>query len=239
MITPATSLTAKFVTDKEKETRGTSLDWSASSTVDIDGYKVFRSIKRNSGFKKIGQTDEITFEFFDDSVSASTTYYYVVRAFQTNLQSASSNVASITTPEGIGLAKVVNVKITDYTQNSMLVTWDASEEENLTGYIVSAQIATGSKLTTFNVEKSVSSFRLYSLEAGEIYKISVQAKDNTDTLSLASTVYQHTLSWDYAGYFETSIWTTVLTGLASLLTIVLIWLMTKKNLRRKRKILID
>jgi len=233
LVTKPTSLTAKFVTDEEKETRGVLLSWTSSTTVDIDGYKVFRSLKRSSGYTKIGQTDANIVEFLDDSVGSSTTYYYVVRAFQSTLQSPSSNIVAITTPAGIGPSKVKNVKVIDHTQNSMMVTWDANEEENLTGYVVTAQIASGSKISPFDVEKDKTSYKITGLDAGEIYKISVQAKDDTDALSAKSSVFQSTLFWSDDSFFDTSYTTTALTTIATLLTILFVWMIAKRRAKNK------
>lgn len=63
-----------------------------------DAYLLERSASSSSGFTQVGTTSANATSYTDVGLSASTTYYYRVRASNSAGQSAFSNVASATTP---------------------------------------------------------------------------------------------------------------------------------------------
>lgn len=86
-----TSLTA---TDNPNDSGGKiKLDWKASTTTDIDGYKIFRSTNENLDFTSIGIVDKNTLSFLDPNATAGTKYFYFIRAYKGTKESASSNTA--------------------------------------------------------------------------------------------------------------------------------------------------
>jgi len=87
-------LTAKFVTKDETVT----LSWKPSTTKDIDGYKIFRSEQEKTGYLKAGEVKKDILEFTDKYPVSNKTFFYQVRAFKNNVQSASSNTATIKIP---------------------------------------------------------------------------------------------------------------------------------------------
>jgi len=87
-----TKLTMGQITVSEKPVL--KLNWLASKTTDIDGYKIFRSDKENTGFKNIAKTDKKTLEFKDGEIEVGKTYYYQVRTYKTTSESKSSNTVS-------------------------------------------------------------------------------------------------------------------------------------------------
>jgi len=93
-IAKPTDLIAKFVLRDNFVV----LTWKASTTKDIDGYKIFRSDKKDTGFLKAGEVTKDKLEFTDKSPTSGKTLYYQVRAYKTNKQSVSSNTASIDVP---------------------------------------------------------------------------------------------------------------------------------------------
>jgi len=70
------------------------LTWDASTTAGISGYRIFRSIKKDSGFTEIGRTLAIVGSYVDKPVDNNKTYYYFVRAYNSVADSANSNIAS-------------------------------------------------------------------------------------------------------------------------------------------------
>jgi len=83
---------------KAEYTTGVQLSWTASTTTDIDGYVIFRSETKGKSYAKVGQVVKAKLEYLDTTVTASKTYYYVVRAYKGTSQSTSSNEATLTVP---------------------------------------------------------------------------------------------------------------------------------------------
>lgn len=75
-------------------TKSVNLAWTASTTTAIGGYNVYRSETTGTGYTKIGDTGKTTLAFSDTAVTSEKTYYYMVRAYKDNAESANSNEAS-------------------------------------------------------------------------------------------------------------------------------------------------
>lgn len=69
--------------------------WTPSSSTDIEGYKIFRSEDEKENFEAIGSVEKTILEFVDRSVEAEKTYFYFVRAYKGELESASTDTVSI------------------------------------------------------------------------------------------------------------------------------------------------
>lgn len=69
------------------------LTWGNSATADIDGYKIFRSEKADTDFLSIAATAKDT-PTFTDSIESGKSYYYKVRAYKGEKESADSNIVS-------------------------------------------------------------------------------------------------------------------------------------------------
>lgn len=78
---------------------GIRLNWTSSTTSTIDGYKIFRSGSASGGFTEISRTINGVTIYIDSTATIGQTYYYMVRAYKGNTESASSNVASATTKD--------------------------------------------------------------------------------------------------------------------------------------------
>jgi len=91
-IQPPTNLQAKDV----PYDKGGSifLQWFPSVSKNIYGYKIFRSENANSGFVEIAKTAAIVGGYIDKQATTGKTFYYFIRSYQGNLESASSNIAS-------------------------------------------------------------------------------------------------------------------------------------------------
>lgn len=78
------------------------LNWTKSTSTDIDGYKIFRSEAEATGFTEIGKTVKATAEYIDTKdLVAAKTYYYFVRAYKGTLESASTSTVSLLIPETV------------------------------------------------------------------------------------------------------------------------------------------
>ncbi|HKL21755.1 MAG TPA: DNRLRE domain-containing protein, partial [Tichowtungia sp.] len=84
-----------------------SLDWNDNAEGDLAGYSVYRSTTSGDAYSEIA-TGLIASETIDNSVSNSTTYYYVVTATDTSgNESAESSQAAATTPT-LNIINVIN-----------------------------------------------------------------------------------------------------------------------------------
>lgn len=104
------------------------LNWTASKTADIDGYKIYKSDKEKTGFKNIAKVEKKILEYKDAEVEVGKTYYYQIRAYKGTSESKSSNtewrmveaVKAATLTPGITISQVASVPIlaeeqSDYT----------------------------------------------------------------------------------------------------------------------------
>jgi hypothetical protein len=73
------------------------LNWTATTDTYADGHRVFRSSTPGGPYSQIAEVTPRTTTNYADSPAAGT-YYYVVRAFSQNWESADSNEDSATTP---------------------------------------------------------------------------------------------------------------------------------------------
>jgi hypothetical protein len=231
-IAKPSSLTAKFLEEGEK--RGVQLTWKASATSAIDGYKIFRSEKSNSGFIKVGQTDVKILDYLDSNITASKTYYYQVRAYKGSEQSYSSNTASATTPEDIGPAEPTNLKVSESGKDFLSVTWDKNTETNLAGYTITIYIG-DKQIDTADLDKEATSHKFSGLEKDTNYKIKLVAKNSDNKLSPAAWAFGNTSALTSSLYAITPL-VGALAGVGLALLIVLIVMMIKRRKAAKIKV---
>lgn len=113
-ILPPKSLGAK---DKELDYGGyIDLNWTASSTTNIDGYKVFRRAEGDWEYVEILRLPKNFTSFTDPWATKDKTYYYKLRSYKRSQESADSNVASATSKDDMtGLKKDI---LDDYKKNA-------------------------------------------------------------------------------------------------------------------------
>ncbi len=70
------------------------ITWKASTTSDIDGYKLFRKEGKGS-YKQVAQAKKTVSQFIDEKVKEETEYTYMVRAYKGTAESANSSEATI------------------------------------------------------------------------------------------------------------------------------------------------
>lgn len=171
-IVKPTNLTATY-SDTD---RGVKLAWKASATADIDGYKVFRYEGNIKTPVKIASTTKDKLEYLDIDVVAGKTYSYQVRAYKTDTQSVSSNIANATVPADAAPAKPVNFKVVDRTFNSLEVMWRKSTDPNISGYTLNLYKG-GEKIRTADVPVTIRNYFFLKLDSGTVYKIDLVAKN--------------------------------------------------------------
>lgn len=99
-ITKPTNLAAAYSTDA----KAVIVTWKASTTTTIGGYNIYRSTTSGKDYKKIADTGKITVTYSDSKINANTTYYYMVRAYKDDYESASSDEASALVPADAAVA---------------------------------------------------------------------------------------------------------------------------------------
>lgn len=73
------------------------LDWTASVSVGVIQYNIYRSLVTGGPYTLIGSVPFANNQYFDYAVNRATTYFYVVTAFDGSNESVNSNEASATT----------------------------------------------------------------------------------------------------------------------------------------------
>lgn len=94
IIAKALSLSAEYDSNKKV----VKLNWAESTTTTIDGYRIYRSTDKNKGYSIVGTVEKGITKYSDDEGLEAGIYYYFVRAYDGNLTSANSNIASIEIP---------------------------------------------------------------------------------------------------------------------------------------------
>jgi|GEM_PF-1986798 len=93
---------------------GVVLTWTKSATSTIDGYHVYRSTQKTTGFTRVGTVDSSKTTYTDITTTADTTYHYYVRAYSNVGESVSSNTVSIKTTTGAVAETVKRSLIASY-----------------------------------------------------------------------------------------------------------------------------
>jgi chitinase len=160
-----------------------SLTWSASTdNVGVAGYRVDR------GGVQIGTTT--TASYVDSTVSGSTSYTYVVRAYDAagNL-SAASDARTVTTPPASDTAPPTvpeYLRVTQVTKTSITVAWSPSSDNvGVTRYGAYRNGVFKGTVTTLGVQ------HIY-LTCGTSYSLGVDARDAAGNRSAQATITART-----------------------------------------------
>lgn len=167
------------------------LDWKASATADITGYKIFRSTTEvTKDFKEIVKTEKSVLTFTDNTAAIGQKYFYMVRAYKDSQESASSNVVNAVSVDNLAPAMPKNVIMKIDTENSIGFTWEANTEADLAGYLLSI-ISSDDDTTvieTIEIDKAAVTYSLVLADhpkviAGTSYLYYLQAKDVNGNIS--------------------------------------------------------
>lgn len=211
----------------ETPSSGVKLDWKASTTTDIDGYKVFRSETADKGYTKVGDVKKEKIEYLDQDITASKTYYYQVRAYKGSTQSYSSNTASASVPADAAPAKPQKLIIVGTTVDSISVKWQANTEANLAGYAITLNKGE-TKVKSEELKKDATTYQFKAVEAGTSYTVELVAKNDKGKSSAAATVIAETMAKATIASFFTPL-TISLIAAVLILTGVLVLLFIKRG----------
>lgn len=158
-----------------KTATSVTLGWTASTdNVGVTGYEIWR------GNTKVGTTASTSYT--DSGLTAGTSYSYTVKAYDAagNTSAASSSVSVTTdtvTPQTP--TAPTNVAASGKTENSITLTWTASDSEGVTGYEIWRN---GSKIGT----TTTTSYTDTGLTAGTTYVYAIKAFNAAGNVSAAS-----------------------------------------------------
>ena len=209
---------------------GVKVSWKASTTVDIDGYKVFHSESQSSGYTKISETTKAKLDAIDSNIAAGKTYYYQVRAYKGSDQSVSSNTASVKIPDSVPPAKPIKLEVVDKTDSMLKVTWRKTEDATVTGYTINLYKG-GEKVRTAELEAKDELYSFFDLDSATVYKVELIAKNAKDQTSSPAITYGYT---QFPEEFENLIDT--VRALAAVLVLILLLILairTKKHYLNK------
>jgi hypothetical protein len=147
------------------------LDWKASTTSDIDGYKIFRSAEEKKGFAELAKTtDKAILTYIDSTAAIGQKYYYIVRAYKDDKESANSNTINATSIDNMPPAAPKNFT---YSKSALgfAFAWDKNAETDLAGYSLQISDSSGKLLKTIEIEKDAN---LYELIVGDHAELKVE-----------------------------------------------------------------
>ena len=172
------------------------LGWDFNSELDIDYYKIQRSID-NSTYIDLGTTSSNSYT--DNNVSENTMYYYRVFAVNTsNKVSSGSDVIHTTTL--VDLSVPPNpIYVLVFPRNEKLqVVWEKPNNNKIDSYRIDIQavsseyVATG-QIVTFDVSSYSNSYIIDNLSNNQLYIVTVYSVSNNNVFSSGLSVYKSPL----------------------------------------------
>lgn len=144
-------------------------------------FEIYRSTSMGKGYLLIGKTGADVLMYLDQSLSANTKYYYLVRAINLTAASANSTEVFATTQTDITApSSPGNLRVTGTTRSSVSLSWDVSTDDvGVTKYQVYIN-GIKSYITTNNF------FTVNGLKALSTNSFFVKALDASNNISPAS-----------------------------------------------------
>lgn len=156
------------LTAKSISADGVALSWTKGSNA--YGYRVYRYISADEGWKALKTTGELSYT--DTDVAAGGVYYYTVRAYRyinsKAVFSEGSNIVKVIVPP----AKVTGVKVVAYNESSVSLTW--TKQQGVTGYMVYVYNPTSRKYQLRSTVKGNNCI-LTNLQSGTEYRVVIKA----------------------------------------------------------------
>jgi len=158
------------------------------------GYKIFRSTKKQfKSFRNIALASKKTTKFVDTKAKTGQKYYYFIRNYLEGAESASSNQVDAVAIDNIKPQTPENFKLAEQSDQSLKFTWDANQEEDLSGYLLTAYNKEGaiedpSPSLEVGLAKETKEYELVISDHPELgnidsYNFFLQAKDVNGNLS--------------------------------------------------------
>jgi len=149
------------------------LAWTDNSS-DETGFKVERSLSASSGFAQMATVGAGVTSYANTGLSANTTYYYRVYAYNADGNSAYSNTASATTPD-VPPAAPSNLTATAVSSSQINLAW-SDNSGNETGFKIERSLsATSGFVQIAVVGANVAAYSNTSLAASTTYYYRVRA----------------------------------------------------------------
>ena len=123
----ANNLTALTLTNSTIQ-----LDWNDNPTPAFNEttFEIFRSKTRGSGYQLAGRVGADVLQYIDEGLSASTKYYYIIRAINNNGAAEVSNEASATTfGDNTAPTTPQNLRVTSSSATTINLGWDPSSDD--------------------------------------------------------------------------------------------------------------
>ena len=189
------SISFKAIPKKENvksvsaSSKGIVIKYSVCS--DVDGYSVYKSTDRESGYKVAGLVDDKNIGSFTDiDVAYKTEYYYKVKSYvKSGNKLVYSEFSEPSKAVKVSLSKPENLKVKMKTPTSVSVSWSAVK--NAGGYIVAYKIK-GSQWTELAPTSSASK-TISKLKLGKVYYFRVKAKNDIGAGSFCTSIQKSIL----------------------------------------------
>ena len=152
------------------------LKWDAS-TGDVSGYKIYYGLSHgNYPFSEdVGNVTQYSLSNF--SLSESTTYYFVVRAYNASGESGDSNVTTYSVPDSVDSTPPFSPQgvAGDTVNNDIVLTWKANSESDFSVYRV--YYGTSSRIYGLPIPVNGTKYSISELNTGVTYYFAVTAVD--------------------------------------------------------------
>jgi len=190
---PPTGITVSVSNVKKKSL---SLAWTESTNPKFEKYEVFKSTAAGIlGASTANITNEAVTSLSVTNLSPSTTYYFIVKVWDTEGLYTNSTQISVTTAAS---PAAVTISVNDITENSLKLTWTQSSDSFFAGYEVFQSTTQGILGTSIaNVTSKVTtSFIVSKLSLGTTYYFTVRTTD-TEGLYADSTAISATIAMPF------------------------------------------
>ncbi|MEM7107103.1 MAG: HNH/endonuclease VII fold putative polymorphic toxin [Bacteroidota bacterium] len=160
------------------------LTWTDRSN-DETGFEIERSLTSGSGFTLITTTASDNTTYTDTGLSENTTYYYRIRAINTNGNSDYAPESTVTTPQSVPLSPS-SLSITSSTSSSLTLSW-ADNSNNEDGFEIHRSLTSGSGFSLIQTTSAdASSFTDTGLAPSTTYYYQVRAVNTAGASTFSS-----------------------------------------------------